>query len=176
MTLAAARGFRLEVEDDRGGISFPNFLTDPCRIPVIDGLGPVGDGMHTREEWLDLEFVRAPRRAARRPAGVAARLIRPPRDPPGDEPRMTQAPNASERSFRMPHTLVIVGSLIVLVLALSWLLPSGTYQRVEQDGRQITVPGTYQQVEKVYLGPQWLMIAPHPRLPRRRADHRLPAR
>ncbi len=73
---------------------------------------------------------------------------------------MTQAPNASERSFRMPHTLVIVGSLIVLVLALSWLLPSGTYQRVEQEGRQITVPGTYQQIEKVYLGPQWLMIAP----------------
>lgn len=52
--LAAARGFRLEVEADRGGISFPNYLTDPARVPVIDGLGPVGDGMHTREEWLDL--------------------------------------------------------------------------------------------------------------------------
>ncbi len=24
----------------------------------------------------------------------------------------------------------------------------------------MTVPGTYQQVDKVYLGPQWLMIAP----------------
>ena len=52
--LAAARGFRLEIEEDRGGISFPNFLADPGRIPVVDGLGPVGEGMHTREEWLDL--------------------------------------------------------------------------------------------------------------------------
>ena len=54
VALAAARGFRLEVEADRGGISFPNYLTDPSRVPVVDGLGPVGEGMHTREEWLDL--------------------------------------------------------------------------------------------------------------------------
>jgi glutamate carboxypeptidase len=52
--LAATRGFRLEIEEDRGGISFPNFLADPGRVPVVDGLGPVGDGMHTRDEWLDL--------------------------------------------------------------------------------------------------------------------------
>jgi glutamate carboxypeptidase len=52
--LAAARGFRLEVETDRGGISFPNYLADATSVPVVDGLGPVGDGMHTRDEWLDL--------------------------------------------------------------------------------------------------------------------------
>ncbi len=52
--LAAARGVRLELEEDRGGVSFPNFLAEPGRVPVLDGLGPVGDGMHTREEWLDL--------------------------------------------------------------------------------------------------------------------------
>ncbi len=52
--LAAARGFRLEVEEDRGGVSFPNFLADPSRIPVVDGLGPVGEGMHTRGEYVDL--------------------------------------------------------------------------------------------------------------------------
>ncbi len=67
---------------------------------------------------------------------------------------------ATERRFRMPHTLVIVDRLIVLVLVLSWVVPSGTYERVERDGRQVTVPGTYQQVDKVHLGPQWLMIAP----------------
>ncbi|HJQ37370.1 MAG TPA: hypothetical protein VKB93_09545 [Thermoanaerobaculia bacterium] len=64
------------------------------------------------------------------------------------------------RTFRMPHTLVIVGTLVVLVLALSWVVPSGSYQRVEKDGRQITMPGTYQQIAKIRLGPQWLMIAP----------------
>jgi glutamate carboxypeptidase len=52
--LAAARGWRLEVEDDRGGISFPNYVADPGKVPIVDGLGPVGDGMHTREEYLDL--------------------------------------------------------------------------------------------------------------------------
>ncbi len=56
---AAARfaehaGWRLEIEDDRGGISFSNFLPDPSAIPILDGLGPVGDGMHTREEHMEL--------------------------------------------------------------------------------------------------------------------------
>jgi uncharacterized ion transporter superfamily protein YfcC len=64
------------------------------------------------------------------------------------------------RSLRMPHTLVIVGSLIVLVLVLSWVVPSGTFERVAREGREVTVPGTYQQADKVLLGPQWLMIAP----------------
>jgi uncharacterized ion transporter superfamily protein YfcC len=60
----------------------------------------------------------------------------------------------------MPHTLVIVGSLILVVLVLSWVVPSGTYQRVEKDGRTITVPGSYQQIDKIYLGPHWLLTSP----------------
>jgi glutamate carboxypeptidase len=56
--LAAARGWDLEIENERGGISFPNFLPDPGRIPVLDGLGPVGGGMHTREEFVDLRSFR----------------------------------------------------------------------------------------------------------------------
>jgi len=51
---AAARGWALELETDRGGVSFPNFLPDPGAVPVIDGLGPVGDGMHTRDEYVSL--------------------------------------------------------------------------------------------------------------------------
>jgi glutamate carboxypeptidase len=54
VALAAARGWRLEIERERGGISFPNFLPDPGRMPVLDGLGPVGDGMHTRDEFVSL--------------------------------------------------------------------------------------------------------------------------
>lgn len=73
---------------------------------------------------------------------------------------MSEQAVLAPRTFRMPHTLVIVGALVALVLALSWVVPSGSYQRVEKNGRQVTIPGTYQQVEKVRLGPQWLMIAP----------------
>jgi glutamate carboxypeptidase len=47
-------GWKLELESNRGGVSFPNLLPDPSAVPVIDGLGPIGDGMHTREEYLDL--------------------------------------------------------------------------------------------------------------------------
>lgn len=52
--LAKERGWCIEVEQDRGGISFPNYVTDPTKVPIVDGLGPVGGGMHTREEYLDL--------------------------------------------------------------------------------------------------------------------------
>lgn len=53
--LAARRGFHLQVEEDRGGVSFPNFIADPANTPVIDGLGPTGDGMHVRGEHLSLD-------------------------------------------------------------------------------------------------------------------------
>ncbi|HEX9798532.1 MAG TPA: M20/M25/M40 family metallo-hydrolase [Thermoanaerobaculia bacterium] len=52
--LARRRGWTLEVEVDRGGISFPNFLPAGTDVPVVDGLGPVGGGMHTRDEHVDL--------------------------------------------------------------------------------------------------------------------------
>ncbi len=58
MGVAAADGWKLETEPNRGGVSFPNFLPDPSVVCVVDGLGPVGGGMHTRQEWLDLESLR----------------------------------------------------------------------------------------------------------------------
>jgi len=73
---------------------------------------------------------------------------------------MAEAAGTTARRLQMPHTLVIVGGLVALVLILSWVVPSGTYERVEKERRQVTVPGTYQRVEKVYLGPQWLLISP----------------
>lgn len=70
------------------------------------------------------------------------------------------AGSAGARAIRMPHTLVIVGSLVVIVLLSSWVVPSGTYDRVDREGRMVTVPGTYQQVEKERLGLHWLVMAP----------------
>jgi uncharacterized ion transporter superfamily protein YfcC len=65
----------------------------------------------------------------------------------------------------MPHTLVIVAALIALVLLLSWLVPSGEFQRVEKllpDGGRLKVPvdGTYHQLPKTYLGLHTLFLAP----------------
>ncbi len=57
VALAAAADWELEIETSRGGLSFPNFLPDPGGLPVLDGLGPAGDGLHTRGEFVDLTSV-----------------------------------------------------------------------------------------------------------------------
>ena len=66
--------------------------------------------------------------------------------------------------FQMPHTLVVVMALVILVLAISWAVPSGEYQRIKvetnEGTRSVTVAGTYSQVPKVYLGPQMVLEAP----------------
>jgi uncharacterized ion transporter superfamily protein YfcC len=67
--------------------------------------------------------------------------------------------------IRMPHTLVIVGALILLVLVLSWLVPSGEFQRIEKilpDGSRVKIPvdGSFHRLPKTYLGLQTLFIAP----------------
>ena len=79
-------------------------------------------------------------------------------------PDPTPAPQAA-RGLKMPHTLVIVGSLVFLVLLLSWLVPSGEFQRLERvlpDGARLKVPvdGTYQVLPKRYLGLDTLFRAP----------------
>jgi uncharacterized ion transporter superfamily protein YfcC len=64
----------------------------------------------------------------------------------------------------MPHTLVLVMLLVMVVLALSWVIPSGEYQRVQvqtsEGTRTVTVAGTYREVPKAYLGPQMVLESP----------------
>jgi uncharacterized ion transporter superfamily protein YfcC len=69
------------------------------------------------------------------------------------------------KSLKMPHTLVIVGSLMVLVLLLSWVIPSGEFARTEKvlDGGRtimVPVPGSFSETPKAYLGPETLLLAP----------------
>ncbi len=68
------------------------------------------------------------------------------------------------KRLAMPHTLVVVMALVVFVLAISWFIPSGEYQRTQvktSEGiRTVTVAGTYHQVPKVYLGPQMVLESP----------------
>jgi glutamate carboxypeptidase len=55
---AADNGWSLELESDRGGVSFANFLPDPSKVTILDGLGPGGGGMHTRDEYVCLDSLR----------------------------------------------------------------------------------------------------------------------
>ncbi len=76
---------------------------------------------------------------------------------------MTPLP-AAKKAFRLPHTLVLIFLLLLGVYLLSLLIPAGEFQRVKKTfqgvERQVTLPGTYRQIEKKYLGPEWLVIAP----------------
>ncbi len=69
------------------------------------------------------------------------------------------------KTLKMPHTLVIVGALVALVLILSWIIPSGEYTRIATqlpDGStlKVAVKDSYQVVPKFHLGLQHLLLAP----------------
>jgi uncharacterized ion transporter superfamily protein YfcC len=53
-------------------------------------------------------------------------------------------PPMATRRFRVPHTLVLLFGMIVLAVMLTWLLPAGSFERVDNEhGRQQVVPGSY---------------------------------
>lgn len=64
----------------------------------------------------------------------------------------------------MPHTLVVVMALVVIVHALSWVVPSGEYERAtiqtSEGQRTVPVAGTFREVPKVYLGLEKTLEAP----------------
>jgi uncharacterized ion transporter superfamily protein YfcC len=68
------------------------------------------------------------------------------------------------KRLHMPHTLVVVMGLVVLVLIMSWLVPSGEYQRVEvatsEGVRKVTMAGTFHLVPKTFLGLHMILMAP----------------
>lgn len=51
--------------------------------------------------------------------------------------------------FKLPqfNTLSIIFAIILLVTAMTWIVPSGSYDRVLTDGREVVVAGTYHAVE-----------------------------
>jgi uncharacterized ion transporter superfamily protein YfcC len=63
---------------------------------------------------------------------------------------------------RFPTAYTILFLLIVLVAALTWIIPAGKYDRVmnESVGREVAVPGTYQQVEPSPQGFTDILMAP----------------
>ncbi|PCC97834.1 YfcC family protein [Halopseudomonas pelagia] len=79
--------------------------------------------------------------------------------------------NAPEKSLknqhkdlasRFPTAYTILFLLIIFVAALTWVIPAGKYERVMNDsvGREVAVPGTYQQVEANPQGFVDVMLAP----------------
>lgn len=67
-----------------------------------------------------------------------------------------------ELHSRFPTAYTILFLLIVLVAALTWIIPAGQYDRAlnEEVGREVAVPGTYQTVEPNPQGLIDVLLAP----------------
>ncbi|MGL5348451.1 MAG: YfcC family protein [Peptostreptococcaceae bacterium] len=51
------------------------------------------------------------------------------------------------KKINIPHTFTIIFGLIVLIAILTWIIPSGEFDRVIKDERLVVVPNTYKLVE-----------------------------
>ncbi len=60
----------------------------------------------------------------------------------------------TKKAFAVPHTYTIIFALMVLVAALTWVVPSGVFDTAEVNGREVTVAGTYHEVDKVSVDPE----------------------
>lgn len=49
---------------------------------------------------------------------------------------------------KLPDTLIIVLTILLIFTALTWIIPAGQFERAEVNGRELVVPGTYQEVER----------------------------
>jgi uncharacterized ion transporter superfamily protein YfcC len=66
--------------------------------------------------------------------------------------------------IRIPHTLVLMFGLIVFALALTWVLPAGSYQmQVTEAGRSVVIPGTFQVIDDAPRLPPWAVLTVVPR-------------
>ncbi|WP_299560703.1 YfcC family protein [uncultured Sulfitobacter sp.] len=80
-----------------------------------------------------------------------------------DTPTMQSSdPQDPERHDRFPSAFTILFGLIVLVAALSWIVPAGQYDRVTNEalGKETPVPGTYRVVESAPQGLLDILRAP----------------
>lgn len=58
--------------------------------------------------------------------------------------------NLVEKKMKVPHTYIILMSLILLISILTYFIPAGTYDRIfdEVTGRQLVDPDSFKEVEK----------------------------
>ena len=64
------------------------------------------------------------------------------------------------KKIKLPDTLVLIFSILVLVAMLTWIIPGGEYQRNHVDGRSLIVPESYQTVPNQPQGVFAVLLAP----------------
>ncbi len=68
------------------------------------------------------------------------------------------------RTFKVPHTLVLLFAMIIIAYVLTWILPAGAFELVTNDhGREVVVPGTFSFLDAVAKLPIWSIVTVIPR-------------
>ena len=75
---------------------------------------------------------------------------------------LTPAPQPDTLASRFPTAYTILFALIILVAGLTWIIPAGRFDRVENEavGREVAVAGTYKTVEANPQGFIDILLAP----------------
>ena len=69
---------------------------------------------------------------------------------------MSNGPKIGEKKkFNVPHVFIILFAIIVLCTILTWIVPAGTFDYVQnaETGRDVAVAGTWHEVEATPVGP-----------------------
>ena len=68
---------------------------------------------------------------------------------------MSETTEKKRFKFQLPHVYTIAFMLIILFAVLTWIIPSGSFERTvvstAAGDREVAVAGTYQEVDKVYV-------------------------
>ena len=60
----------------------------------------------------------------------------------------------SRRRFKMPNTYVVIFIMLILAALLTWIIPSGSYERViNEAGTEVIVDGSFQYIDADPVGP-----------------------
>lgn len=62
--------------------------------------------------------------------------------------------------FRVPNTYLLIFSLLILIAALTWVIPGGEYERTVIDGREVVVQNSFKYVDSNPQGFFDLFISP----------------
>lgn len=75
---------------------------------------------------------------------------------------MTVGTSGAKPGFRFPTAFTILFALIVVVAALTWIIPAGQYDKIPNEalGKDVPVPGSYHQVEANPQGFKAIVMAP----------------
>ena len=68
---------------------------------------------------------------------------------------MSKGPKIGEKKkFNLPHIFIILFFIVLLCAILTWIIPAGEFDRVENEsGRMVVVAGTWHEVEASPVGP-----------------------